>query len=175
MNDQELAATIREAAGSVFSLMLGLPLESGPEYRAEAGSEGYDGVIALVPMGGSWTGSGRIICGSRLACRISSAMLMAEHAAVNEEVLDAMGEMANMIIGNVKTAIEEKLGTMILGLPTVIYGRNYRARSSGVRDWLVTPFQCGDETLDVQFFLAPSPPRTETAGGRTAPLAVPVD
>ncbi len=102
-------------------------------------------------------------------------MLMAEHAAVNEEVLDAMGETANMIIGNVKTVLEEKLGTLVLGLPTVIYGRNYRARSSGVRDWLVTPFRCGEETMDVQFFLAPSPPRSEMAGGRHAPMAVPVD
>ncbi len=150
---------IREATESVFSVMLDLPIEAGPVERVVPTSDGYDGVIALVPLGGTIIGSGRLICGARLACRISSAMLMAEHTAVTEEVLDAVGELGNMIIGNVKTELESTEGPLALGLPTVIFGRNYHARSSAVREWLVVPFQCEEDRLEIHMFLAPAADR----------------
>ncbi len=154
MDDTLLARLIREATESVFSVMLGLPVEPGAVLRVEPTSDGYDGVIALVPLGGALIGSGRVVCGARLACQVSSAMLMTEHTAVTEEVLDAVGELANMIIGNVKTELEATEGPLALGLPTVIFGRNYRARSSAARDWLVAPFQCLDEKFEIHMFLA---------------------
>ena len=45
-----------------------------------------------------------------LACRICSQMLMTESSAVNEEVLDAVAELTNMIIGSVKTDLESISG-----------------------------------------------------------------
>src|SRR3546814_14068538 len=61
----------------------------------------------------------------------SDLMMMAEYDAVNDEVLDAMAEVTNMIIGNVKTALEERIGCMGLSIPTVIYGRNFTYRAVG--------------------------------------------
>ena len=56
---------------------------------------------------------------------------MTESPAVNEEVLDAVGELTNMIIGNVKTVAEAIVGPLNLSVPTVIYGRNFTSRSLG--------------------------------------------
>ena len=53
-------------------------------------------------------------------------MLMTEASAVNEEVLDAMAELTNMVIGNVKTKLESQLGPLGLSIPTVVYGRNFK-------------------------------------------------
>ena len=41
-------------------------------------------------------------------------------------MLDAVAEVTNMIIGNVKTVLESRLGAMGLSTPTVIYGRNFQ-------------------------------------------------
>ena len=95
---------------------------------------------------------------------------MTHFDAVNEEVLDAVAEVANMIIGNVKSFFEEKLGPLNLSVPTVIFGRNYRARSAGVPAWTSVPFDCQGEKLEVNFFLMPSPSRTHHAGS-AAPRA----
>jgi chemotaxis protein CheX len=86
--------------------------------------------------------------------------MMTEYDAVNDEVLDAVAEITNMIIGNVKTALEERLGPMGLSIPTVIYGRNFSSRAVGKQNWTVVPFHAGSERLEVQLCLAPS--RDET-------------
>ena len=57
-------------------------------------------------------------------------LLITEYAAINEDVLDSVAEVTNMIIGNVKTALEDRLGAMGLSTPTVIYGRNFQTRSA---------------------------------------------
>ncbi len=58
-------------------------------------------------------------------------MLMTEAPSVNEDVLDAVAELTNMIIGSVKTDLESQLGPLGLSIPTVVFGRNFRTRSAG--------------------------------------------
>ena len=67
-----------------------------------------------------------------------------------------MGEVCNMILGNVKTMLEEELGPMGLSIPTVIYGRNFTTRSVARSQWSVVPFVCNGERLEVHLCLAPS-------------------
>ena len=85
---------------------------------------------------------------ARSAQRISGALLMQEYSAVDEDVLDAIGEVTNMVLGNVKTALEEELGPMGLSIPTVIYGRNFTTRSVGKSQWTVVPFDCDGHRVD---------------------------
>jgi chemotaxis protein CheX len=104
-------------------------------------------------------GSGSLACSAGCAAKIASALLMAPYAAIDEDVLDAVAEVTNMIIGNVKTALESKLGAMGLSTPTVIYGRNFQTRSSGTQEWTVVPFALGEDRMCVQVCIAPN---TET-------------
>ena len=71
-------------------------------------------------------------------------------------MLDAVAEVANMIIGNVKTIFEEKLGPLGLTVPTVIFGRNYQTRSAGVKDWVLVRLHSGDDRMDINFCLMPA-------------------
>jgi chemotaxis protein CheX len=59
-----------------------------------------------------------------------------------------------MILGNVKTSLEERIGPMGLSIPTVIYGRNFSSRTVGKQEWTVVPFDCYGERLEVQLCLA---------------------
>jgi chemotaxis protein CheX len=44
---------------------------------------------------------------------------MTEASSVDEDVLDAVAEITNMIIGSVKTDLEGELGPLGLSIPTV--------------------------------------------------------
>lgn len=150
---------IRESTEQVFSMMLGLPLEAEEAYlenaRAES-AESFDGLVSVIGLAGSCVGSGRISCSADFGCRVAGALLSTAYEAVDEDVLDAMAELTNMIIGNVKSALEDDLGPMGLSIPTVIFGRNYRARSTGVNEWLVVPFRSAGERMEIRFCLVPA-------------------
>ncbi len=155
-NSDQLVSTIAAATEEVFSTMLGLPVSRHGAYRLETGhDEPFDGVIALIGLAGPCAGASQLSCSAELACKLSGALLASTYTAVNEDVLDAMGELANMIVGNVKSVLEEDLGPMGLSIPTVVYGHNYQTRSSSVKEWIATQFECGGGCLEIKFALMP--------------------
>ena len=156
ITENEIADAIRSSTFEVFSTMLGIEVEaSAMETGVTAGST-QAGVVALLGLAGEWIGSGSVSCDPPFACRMAAQLLMSEYDSVNEEVLDAVAEVANMIVGNIKTALETKLGAMGLSTPTVIFGRNFETRSFGNRDWVVVPFHSEGETMNVQISIAPN-------------------
>ena len=160
LDNDRIVEFIRAATEEVFATMLGLEVEPG-EPRVELESPGItDGVFAFVGMAGAWTGSGTISCSANFACTLCGQLLMMEACSVNEEVLDAVGEITNMIIGNFKTMAEDLVGPLGLSIPTVIYGRNFTSRSLGRNDWVVLPFHYGKEVMEIRVCLAPSKPPT---------------
>jgi chemotaxis protein CheX len=157
VTQQEIEQAISKASRDVFETMLNLPLEVDPSVmRKVIEPETFHGVVALVGVAGSWTGAGHISCSPHFAQKLAGALLMTEYDSVNEEVLDAVAEVANMIVGNVKTIFEEKLGPLGLTVPTVIYGRNYQTRSAGVKDWVLVRLHSASEHMDINFCLMPS-------------------
>jgi len=147
--------SISRSTTHVFSTMLGVQIHSG-EVTAEHGTlEANDGLLSFIGVaGGTWTGTGSLTCSPVLACRIHSRMLSTETAAVDQEVLDAVAELTNMIVGGVKTDLEPYLGPLGLSIPTVIFGRNFKTRTAGSTEWIVVKFPWDDEVLLVKMCLA---------------------
>ncbi len=157
VTQQNIELAISKASREVFETMLNLPLDVEPSVMRQAISpEAFHGVVALVGVAGAWTGAGHMSCTPQFAQRLAGALLMTEYDSVNEEVLDAVAEVANMIIGNVKTIFEERLGPLGLTVPTVIFGRNYHTRSAGVKDWVLVRLRSGEDAMDINFCLMPS-------------------
>ena len=163
MRKEELVQAVHNATAEVFSTMLGLEVEACPSHSDHASPSVSEGVLAFVSLAGPWIGSGVISCNAAFACRLCATFLMTEASAVNEEVLDAVGELANMIVGNFKTAAEALVGTLALSVPTVIYGRNFTSKSLGNSEWVVMPFKCGEDTFEVRVWFAPA---SESSAGR---------
>lgn len=157
ISEQEIATAICSSASDVFSTMLGMELVAGPMEIGEAAARSRAGVVALLGFAGDWAGSGTIYCDGHFACRMAGQLLMAEYHLVDDEVLDAVAEIGNMIIGNVKTVLEQTLGAMGLSTPTVIYGRNFETRTVGSREWVTVPFESGEFSMGVQIIIAPNP------------------
>ncbi len=157
LRTDEVSTMIVTATSEVFGTMLNLPLETEPSRQEPVHPATYDGVVALIGVAGPWTATGRISCSPEFACVMAGALLMSPYSEVDEDVMDAVAEVSNMVIGNVKTLLEERVGPLALSIPAVIYGRSYRTRSAGVMEWTVVPFRCGDQTLEVRFNLMETP------------------
>lgn len=155
VDQNRIAHLVRVASAHVFSTMLGQELTPLEAVTAAQPEMPPAGILALIGIAGSWAGTGSLSCTTALACQLADALFMTTHTSVDEEVMDAVAEMTNMILGNVKTELEEILGPMMLSIPTVIYGRNFVTRSLHKREWIVVPFLSGGERLEVNLCLAP--------------------
>jgi chemotaxis protein CheX len=153
LTHDEIAALICADTQRVFSTMLGVDVKPGPATVHANGVENDGGVVSLIGFTGNWAGSGSVRCSEHLACAISGKMLMTEYDKVNEEVLDAMGEIANMIIGNFKDDAAYKLGPLCLSTPTVIYGNSFQTRNVNGQSWISVPFDYEGETFEVKICL----------------------
>jgi chemotaxis protein CheX len=156
MQRQEIIDAVHSATIEVFSTMLGMEVTPSETHMDNASPAINDGVMAFVGVAGPWMGNGVISCSAAFACKLCATFLMTEATAVNEEVLDAVGELANMVVGNFKTTAEGVVGPLNLSVPTVIYGRNFTSRSLGNNDWIVMPFRCENETFEIRVWFAPA-------------------
>ncbi|HEX4810784.1 MAG TPA: chemotaxis protein CheX [Bryobacteraceae bacterium] len=147
--NQHVLNVVRDTTSHVFSTMLGITVvqvSATVENRATVPTEG---IVAMVGMAGAVSGSGCLCLSKRFACQAASRFLMAEYDEVNDDVLDAAAELSNMIIGGLKTLLEDQLGTMGLSVPTVVFGDKYVTRSPTLGDRMVLTFAC--EELGEEF------------------------
>ncbi len=149
INQRAIVDAIRGATENVFSTMMDLAVETlEPTDHEEPGA--IDGVVSLLGFTGPWTGTGMFYCSEDFACTLGSALLMTEVEEVNSEVLDGIGELANMILGNFKESIETQTGPLALTVPTVVYGKNFQTRTPVLASWTIVPFKVEDATFEVR-------------------------
>jgi chemotaxis protein CheX len=144
---------VRSSTTEVCSMMLNLNMACEEAYTETQPPGGTEGVVSFIGLAGKRAGTGSLHCSSDVACRLASSFLMAEFESVNEEVLDAFGELTNMVIGSLKNHLENHLGPMGLSIPTVIYGRNFNTRSLSHDEWTVVPFLWDGGQLNVKVCL----------------------
>ncbi|MCC6359664.1 MAG: chemotaxis protein CheX [Phycisphaerales bacterium] len=102
-------------------------------------SGGASGVVALrFPM--------------ETALQLAGRFLGTQYTESNDEVIDAISELANMVAGSAKAKFELSPAPQ-LGLPSVIEGRGYKVRYPAKAAWLEVPFtsSAGDFAMEVTF------------------------
>ncbi len=155
MMEQKLVVdALRSATESVFSTMLGLEVESGTPCIDTDDPGPSNGIIGLVGLAGEWVGTVSFSCTASLARRMCSRLLNAEFTEVGEDVLDAVSEITNMIVGGFKTEAETYLGPLGISIPTVVYGLSFAARTVGKEHWVVVPFSCGADRFEIKICLS---------------------
>jgi len=116
-----------DSAKEVFEAMVFMPLE-------EAEGQTLDPTQFTLLGGITFTGDiegGLNICCSITCSRVIAAnMLCADspEAVSDEDVSDAIGEIANMVLGSVKTRLQDNLKNMQISIPTVVQGRELLSR-----------------------------------------------
>jgi chemotaxis protein CheX len=106
--------TVHSIAQEAWSALIG-----DDEYLVPLpGEHPTDAISSWVEIVGSWTGAVVLTCGRTTAEELARCLL-AEHAPPvleDEDVTDALGELANVVGGNVKAVLP---GPSVLGLPEV--------------------------------------------------------
>jgi chemotaxis protein CheX len=111
---------IREMTEAVWSSVLSLPLSSRPHGGVVDGARFVTGCVQI---SGGWTGALTLACSSAFARKAAAAMFGSDEPTVTpEEMRDGLGELANMVGGNVKALLP---GPSRLSLPTVVEGVEY--------------------------------------------------
>jgi chemotaxis protein CheX len=156
MDESAIVTVLQGASEQVFSAMLGSEITFGNSYNETNPPGPSTGVIAVIGLAGAWVGTACLCCGADTAWWMASRMLGMEFAEVNEEVLDAVSEITNMIVGSFKTEAEAHFGPLGLSIPTVVYGFSFTARTASKERWVVVPIASDGHPLDIKICLTPN-------------------
>ena len=122
-----------ESAKEVFETMIFMDMQKceDPENTLES-----ENIMGLITFSGAIEGALAIRCQPVTAEVITANMLglEPEDGVEHDDVVDTIGEISNMVLGSVKTRIQDSVGTINVSIPSVVHGRNIR---NGVKDGVV--------------------------------------
>ena len=102
----EIQDKMIDATKEIFSTMI--MMEITLEEIQESHGPLTDAITAMIGLAGTHRGVLAVHFPYAVAMAITSSFLMMDVTEMNEDVHDAMGEIANMLGGNVKTILSEK-------------------------------------------------------------------
>jgi len=146
VKEEELARYVIEAAKEIFSTMVMMDLVEDYPLK-EPVNRLRCSVTGMVGLAGSYTGVLSIHCPQSLAMAITSNMLGVEVDEIAEDVIDALGEIANMLGGHVKQVFSKGGLDINLSLPTVISGDEYFINCMADNDCVIIPFTWENNTF----------------------------
>lgn len=133
-----MPSELAQIVESVFGTMMGLEVgDCGTPWFP-----GGDRLTSAVHMAGDWNGALLLECDGRQACRFAGRFLsMDAPDTVDDVVRDVLGELANMIGGNLKCVLTRGIR---LSMPSVVDGSDYNLRVCGAEVQERLAFQCAD-------------------------------
>ncbi len=139
MNVEFINPFIKTTA-EVISTMAFIEPAAGKPYRKKDQSAGGDvsGLIGLV--GEKITGSFAISFTESCIRKIVSNMLEEEIDEVNQDILDAVGEITNMISGGVRAKLQEMGHNFKMATPSVISGKSHAISHITEGPVIIIPF-----------------------------------
>jgi chemotaxis protein CheX len=120
-----LKEALLDSAREVFETMVFMALEeSGPD----EGTIADPALLGTITFKGHLEGCLGLCCGAQCARAIAASMLGMDAGAElsGSDVSDAIGEIANMVLGAVKSRIQEAVGGIEVSIPCLVQGRELR-------------------------------------------------
>lgn len=111
-----------EGAKEIFETMIFIDIEEStePEQKVEG-----DALLGSITFKGDIEGCLTICCNVTCARIIAANMIGMDPSEEisEEEVCDAIGEVTNMVMGSVKSRIQDNTGELQVSIPTVVLGQ----------------------------------------------------
>lgn len=120
-----LKDALLDSAREVFETMVFMAMEDSSD---DTTSLGETTLLGSITFKGNLEGCLGVCCDEVCARTIAANMLgMMSTDELNEnDISDAMGEIANMVMGAVKARIQNEVGTVEVSIPSVVQGRELR-------------------------------------------------
>jgi chemotaxis protein CheX len=154
---QLLITTLVDATHEVFETMVFKTVEETP-LSATPVDKGWPHagphVVATVAFAGYRCGCVSIYSSIDAAREIAGGMLGIAPSTVNGQIADAIGEIANMIAGTVRTRMADREPAWAIGVPTVTIGTEFSTTyvaSTAAR--VFRPFRMGDDFIGIELIL----------------------
>lgn len=120
----EHAQHIIESTQEIFSSMVMLEVTPGePFIRID--EKLVNSISGIVGLAGTTKGMLAIHMSNDAALAVTTAFLGMEVSEIDEDVRDAIGELANMLAGSLKSILDPNGGDIKLSMPSAVYGEEY--------------------------------------------------
>ena len=151
--NEDVTGKIVESAIEIFTGMVMIEIEVQEEYLKELGQL-KNSITGMVGLAGTHKGVLAVHIPNKVAKAITGNFLGMEVAEMNEDVQDAIGEIANMLGGSLKTILSDKGKDIQLSLPSTISGEEYNFSSQADGDRVIIPFLAPDGKFYIEVEMA---------------------
>ncbi len=128
-----------DATVTTFDTMCGLKALRNGNLTLEQGVFDTFDLLSIVGLSGKVRGAVLLTMPEEVGLSAVSAFLGEELSEVNAELLDALGELVNIIAGAAAAKLEDY--EIKLSLPTVLVGRNQAMSGNEQVPWVVIPMR----------------------------------
>ncbi|MBM9537443.1 chemotaxis protein CheX [Desulfobulbus alkaliphilus] len=136
----EISEKLIESTVEIFTGMVMMEISVAGEPLSSLGSLQHS-ITGMVGLAGTHKGVLAVHFPNQVAKEVTSSFLGVEVDEINEDVQDAIGEIANMLGGNLKTILSDRGKDIQLSLPSTISGEKYSFTSQTEVDQVILPFQ----------------------------------
>ena len=105
-------------------------------------------VSGIIGISGKAVGTIVLSMSENVAIKVASTMLMSELTEIDDDVMDAVGEMTNMVCGGAKAKLAQY--SLSMSLPNVLCGKECRLHFPQHSYPISIPFQCDWGALALQ-------------------------
>lgn len=125
----EFTESIKDSVCEIFSSMVLMNVEPMDGLQVEDGDEKM--LTGIVGFAGELQGTVLIHMPEYVAVSVVSSFMGMELEEVDEDVKDAIGELANMLAGGIKFHLPGNGQNIQLSIPSVVSGRGYTCEATG--------------------------------------------
>ena len=125
------------ALAETFDTMLGCEVQRG---KLEIGVARYRDfeISGVIGLSGTAIGTVVVSLSREVALQATSALLLMEATEINADVIDAVGELANMVAGPAKAKLEKY--RLQISLPSVVTGKGHQVSFPSNVSPITVPF-----------------------------------
>ena len=135
----DLGQAIVDGTNEVFSTMLMVELEVVDIIEGKGGSVSSN-ITSMIGLGKDIRGMLAVHCPASVAKDITGTFLGMEVLELDDDVKDAIGEIANMVAGNLKVSFAQDEIDVQIATPTTIIGKSFSTTGLSETNRVVVQF-----------------------------------
>lgn len=145
----DVGQAIIDGTKEVFSTMLMVELETGKPIEGKGGDVDSN-LTSMLGLGKDIQGMLAVHCPAVVAKDITGTFLGMEVEELDDDVKDAIGEIANMVAGGLKIFFQENGKDIELAIPTTVVGNSFRTAGMSKATRVAVPFSMNGTTFLVE-------------------------
>lgn len=149
MSEDQLLKSLIKDVKDVFITMVGVEDLMHLPIQVDMTTHFKECLTAMVGLAGRYNGLVSVHIPWPLAISVTSLMLGMEVTEIDDDVNDAMGEIANMIAGSFKQHLSKGGSDIQLSTPSVVNGADYMVSSVNNPENITLKFASDEEWLMV--------------------------